>query len=113
MSLRRYTIALFVLIAMTLAAVAAFNRVVDPFWYYRDIEIAGFNAVKPRFARFERYVKPQLLIREQPQAIILGSSFAEIGFDPLDVHFTDGGRLRGYNFAFAGAGWTLEECAFE
>jgi hypothetical protein len=30
--------------------------VVDPFWYFRDIEIAGLNAVKPRFARFVRQI---------------------------------------------------------
>jgi hypothetical protein len=104
---------LFLLMAFALAAVAAFNRVVDPFWYYRDFEIAGLNAVKPRFARFERHVKPALLAREQPEAIVLGSSFAEIGFDPLDKSFTDDGRLRGYNFAFAGGGWDLEQCALD
>lgn len=101
------------LLALALGAIALFNRVVDPFWYYRDIEITGFNAVKPRFARFERHVKPALLVREQPEAIVLGSSFAEVGFDALDNSFTDNGRLRGYNFAFAGAGWDLEQCALE
>jgi hypothetical protein len=104
---------LFALMAIALGAVAAFNRVIDPFWYYRDIEIAGLNAVKPRFARFERHVKPALLVREQPEAIVVGSSFAAIGFDPLDKSLTDDGRLRGYNFAFAGAGWDLEYCALE
>lgn len=113
MSVRRYTLMLFLLIAFALAAVAGFNRVVDPFWYYRDIEIPGFNAVKPRFARFERQVKPALLAREQPEAIVLGSSFAGIGFDPLDAALTDNGRLRGYNFAFAGTGWDVEQCAFD
>jgi hypothetical protein len=113
MTARRYTLLLFLLMACALAAVAAFNRVIDPFWYYRDFEIAGVNAVKPRFARFERHVKPALLVREQPEAIVLGSSFAEIGFDPLDKSLTDNGRLRSYNFAFAGADWALEQCALE
>ena len=113
MSARLYTVRLFLLIALVLGAVAAFNRVIDPFWYYRDIEIAGLNAVKPRFARFERHVKPALLSRLQPEAIVLGSSFAEIGFDPLDAALTDDGRLRGYNFAFAGSGWDLEQCALD
>jgi hypothetical protein len=112
-SARHYTLWLFVLIALALAAVTTFNRVIDPFWYYRDIEITGINAVKPRFARFARQVKPALLARERPDAIVLGSSFAEIGFDPLDTAFTSDGRLRGYNFAFAGAGWELEQCAFD
>ena len=63
MSARQFTLRLFLLIALALASVAAFNRMVDPFWYYRDIEIAGINAVKPRFARFARHVKPALLMR--------------------------------------------------
>lgn len=113
MSARQYTLGLFLLVALALGVVAAFNRVIDPFWYYRDIEITGVNEIKLRFARFERKVKPALLLREQPEAIVLGSSFAEIGFDPLDAALTDGGRLRGYNFAFAGAGWDLEQCAFD
>lgn len=112
-SARSYTLMLFLLMALALGAVAAFNRVVDPFWYYRDIEMAGINAVKPRFARFERHVKPALLAREQPEAIVVGSSFAAIGFDPLDKSLTGNGRLRGYNFAFAGAGWDLEQCSLE
>jgi hypothetical protein len=77
------------------------------------VEIAGFNALKPRFARFERHVKPQLLARERPQAIVLGSSFSEIGFDTNDPALTDGGRLKGYNFAFAGADWLLAQCYFD
>ena len=113
MTWRGYTLGLLLLALAALAAAAAFNRVVDPFWYYRDIEIAGFNAVKPRFARFERHVKPALLAREQPQAVIFGSSYAEIGFDPLDAALTDGGKLKGYNFAFAGAAWAHQQCAFE
>lgn len=113
MTARRFTVGLLLITALALAAVAAFNRVVDPFWYYRDIEIAGFNTVKPRFARYERHVKPALLAREQPQAIILGSSFAEIGFDPLDPALTRDGQLRGYNFAFAGGGWDLQQCALD
>ena len=113
MTFRRYTLGLLLLVLLVLAAVVVFNRVIDPFWYYRDFEITGVNAVKPRFARFERHVKPALLQREQPQAIILGSSFSGIGFDPLDAALTDGGKLKGYNFAFAGTNWDHEQCAFE
>lgn len=109
---RYFLIALFGTLA-ALAAVAAFNRVVDPFWYFRDVEIAGFNAVKTKFRRFERHVKPALVAREAPQALILGSSYAEIGFDPLSPLFTDGGRLSGYNFGMAGADWSMVQCYLE
>lgn len=96
-----------------LALIGIFNYIVDPFWYYRDIEIKGFNAVKLKFREYERHVKPPLLVREQPDAIILGSSFAEIGFDPKNPPFTDHGRLKGMNFALAGAPWDMVQCHFE
>jgi hypothetical protein len=112
MGARRYTLGLLAGIALLLGLASAVNRVVDPYWFYRDVEIEGFNAVKPRFARYVRHVKPQLLARERPQAIVLGSSFSEIGFDPGNPALTAGGTLRGYNFAFAGAGWSLVQCHF-
>jgi hypothetical protein len=96
-----------------LALIGLFNYIVDPFWYYRDIEIKGFNAIKLKFRDFERHVKPPLLVREQPDAIILGSSFAEIGFDPNNDFFTDHKRLKGMNFALAGAPWDMVQCHFE
>lgn len=96
-----------------LAFIGALNRFVDPFWYYRDFELQGFNAIKGKFRRFERDVKPALLIREQPEAIILGSSFSEIGFDPLNVHFTRHGQLKSMNFALAGASFEMVQCEFE
>lgn len=96
-----------------LVVIGLFNRIVDPFWYYRDIEIKGFNTIKPKFRRYERYVKPALLMREQPEAIILGSSFSEIGFDSTNSAFTDQGQMKSMNFALAGAPWDMVQCNFE
>lgn len=96
-----------------LAIIGIFNRIVDPFWYYRDVEIKGFNAIKTKFSRYERHVKPSLLIREQPEAIILGSSYAEIGFDPSNPYFTNHEQLKSMNFALAGASWQMVQCEFE
>jgi hypothetical protein len=98
---------------MLLFLIGLFNRIVDPFWYYRDIEIKGFNAVKFEFRNYERHVKPYLLVRDQPEAIILGSSFSEIGFDPNNPFFTNHGRLKAMNFALAGAPWDMVQCHFE
>jgi hypothetical protein len=110
---RRFAIRLLVGLFGALALVGLFNRIVDPFWYYRDVSIEGFNAIKTKFRRFERHVKPSIVAREKPQAIILGSSFAEIGLDPRNPFFTDHGRLTGYNFGIAGAGWDMNRCYFE
>jgi hypothetical protein len=110
---RRFAVWLLIGILGTLALVGLFNRIVDPFWYYRDLSIDGFNAVKTKFRRFERYAKPHTVASEKPEAIVLGSSFAEIGFDPLNASFTDQGRLKGYNFGIAGASWAMTRCYLE
>jgi hypothetical protein len=98
---------------LLLVLIGLFNRIVDPFWYFQDIEIKGFNAVKLEFRNYERHVKPHWLVRDQPEAIILGSSFSEIGFDPNNAFFTDHGRLKSMNYAFAGAPWDMVQCQFE
>jgi hypothetical protein len=100
-------------LVLLLGLTAAFTRVVDPFWYFRDVEIDGFNAIKTKFRRFERNVKPAVVAADQPEAVILGSSFAEIGFDPLHPALTLGGAARSYNFALAGAPWQMNFCALE
>lgn len=99
--------------AIVMGAVALFNRLVDPFWFYRDVTIEGFNAVKTKFRRFERHVKPAVLARERPEAITVGSSLTEVGFNPLNRAFTDNGRLKPFNFAVAAAGWPIIQCYFE
>ena len=113
MTTQQFVTRFFSVSLLLLVIIGLFNRIVDPFWYYRDIEIKGFNAIKPKFRRYERHIKPVLLMREQPEAIILGSSYAEIGIDPTSPFFTDHGRLKGMNFALAGAFWDRVQCQFE
>lgn len=113
MTLKQFVIRFACGYALLMIAIGIFNRVVDPAWYYREVEIKGFNAVKPEYLSFERTVKPALLRRYQPEAIILGSSYSEIGFDPKNANFTDNGKLESMNFAFARASWPEVQCAFE
>ena len=113
MSTKQFSVRFVIGIFALLALVGIFNRIVDPFWYYRDIEIEGFNAIKTQFVLYERHVKPALLMRDQPEAIILGSSFSEIGFDPANQFFTGHGRLKSMNFALSGAQWDMVQCEFE
>jgi hypothetical protein len=94
-------------------ATAAFNRVVDPFQYFGSPRIPGFNEVKSRLRFFEREVKPAVVKREQPEAVILGSSIAAIGFEPLHPALTRDGQARSYNFAMAGAPWKEVFCDLE
>ena len=113
MSCQRFVILFCACLFLVLGLVGAFNRVVDPFWYYRDVEIAGFNSVKTKFSRFERHVKPAIVARDKPQALIFGRSFAEIGFDPLNAAFTHDGALAGYNFGLAGTSSEVVPCYLE
>jgi len=113
LSFRNFTVRLIVGSALVMGAVGLFNRAVDPFWFYRDVSIEGFNAVKTKFRRFERHVKPAILAREQPDAITVGSSLSEVGFDPRNGVFTEQGRLKGFNFAVAGGPWQVIQCYFE
>lgn len=113
MTQRKYTFWLLINISLIFIFICLINRIVDPFWYYQDIEISGFNKIKPKFRNFERYIKPKILKRVQPNALIFGSSFSEIGFDPTNPIFSNHGELVSYNFAIAGAGWDRVQCYFD
>ncbi|HEX6829512.1 MAG TPA: hypothetical protein VF104_11110 [Burkholderiales bacterium] len=110
---RNFVFQLLVGAGVVMGVIGLFNRLVDPFWYYRDVSIEGINATKPLFLGFERHVKPAILARVRPEAITVGSSLSEVGFDPLNPSFTDRGRLNGYNFAVAGGQWRMTQCYFE
>jgi len=92
---------------------AAFTRLIDPFQYFGAPRIEGVNAVKSRLRFFEREVKPTVLKRDQPESVILGSSVAEIGLDPLHPALTRSGAGKSFNFAFAGAPWKEAFCTLE
>lgn len=111
MSANRY-IALYAVTLLLLAGfIIGLNRVVDPFWYYRDISIEGLNAIKTRFRYYERHVKPGIVQLEQPASLIFGSSFAEICFNPLHPGLSRAGKS--YNFALAGADWNMVLCGVQ
>ena len=110
MSPRRYTIALLAALLLLLGSAGAFNRIVDPFWYFRDVEIRGFNLDKPRFPRNERLVKSALVTKFRPEAVILGSSYAEVGLPATHAGFTGGGRLKPYNLSVSGGAWPEIHC---
>lgn len=111
MSTKKYFFVFAIALLTMSVLTVAFNRVVDPFWYFRDVSVEGLNAIKPKFRNYERYVKPLLVRREQPSSLIFGSSFAEIGFDPLHPALTAVGKS--YSFALAGAPWEMVACDVE
>jgi hypothetical protein len=97
-------------ILILVGAVGVFNRIVDPYWYFRDVEIAGFNRDKPKAPGNDRLVKPALLARLKPEALIVGSSFAEIGLPALHPGFTRNGQLTSFNLGTPAATWGEVYC---
>ena len=108
MTFKKYIIGVVILWSFLVVLVVLFNRVVDPFWYYGDFIKVGFNDVKTEFHGHERQVKPSIMQREQPALLLFGSSFSEIGFDPLHPALTKIGSA--YNFGLAGATWSVISC---
>ena len=110
MSFRTFSVALLAAVLLAFGAIGLFNRIVDPFWYFRDIEIDGFNRHKPRAASFDRAIKPALVVKLAPQAVIVGSSVAAVGLPPTHPGFTQRGRLTPYNLGLARAAWDEVFC---
>lgn len=110
MTTRGFSLACIAAILLLVGGVGLFNWIVDPYWYFRAVEIIGFNQVKPHAAGNERLVKPALVQRLAPEAIILGNSVAEIGLPPTHRGFTNHGTLSSYNLAMPGASWNEIYC---
>jgi hypothetical protein len=89
-------------LASVLAAVVAFNVVIDPFAYFGAPRIRGLSALKVQPGPELVAVKKAAMRRTLPDALIVGNSRAEVGFDPEHR----GWRVRGlepYNAAVRAA----------
>ena len=86
------------------------NRVVDPFWYFRDIFIEGFNVNKTEFHSYENQIKPIIIKETRPDILIFSNSYLEVGFNPLHPGLTEHGKYRSYNYGIAGSNWDKVYC---
>ena len=110
MTTKVFSLTCVALILLLVGAVGLFNWIVDPYWYFRAVEIVGFNQIKKHAAGNERLVKPALVGKLRPEAIILGNSVAEIGLPPTHRGLTNNGTLSSYNLALPGASWNEIYC---
>ncbi len=78
----RYLRALCIATLVLLFAVAAFNLIVDPYGVFRVVSVEGFNRIKSQAVQRAELFKRVGVARVRPNALILGNSRAEIGFDP-------------------------------
>jgi hypothetical protein len=101
---RRYGYLLYLgaTVAAVVVATAAFNVLVDPYGYFDRPRIAGFNAVRPNPTHDAVPIKRVAMCRLRPDALILGNSRAEVGFDPENPAFRARG-LKAYNAAVRGS----------
>src|SRR4249920_805448 len=93
MSSKAFSVACVTAILLLIGCVGLFNRIVDPYGYFRDVEIIGLNYNKPKAVGNERLVKPAWAAKLKPEAVIVGDSIAEIGLPPTNRGFTKDGAL--------------------
>jgi len=84
------------------AAVAGFNRLIDPFGMYRDRPLDGFNPYKPAMFNRVRLHKAFELRWIRPEVIVLGTSRTHIGISCSHPGWGAVGSSC-YNLAFDGA----------
>ncbi len=71
-----------VLVLVCLAAIVTVNVAVDPWGYYRTPLVAGFNAVKPDLALYEREAEAHRITVLRPGGLVMGASNSDVGLDP-------------------------------
>jgi hypothetical protein len=110
MSPKTFSVACVTAVSLLIGAIGLFNRIVDPYWYFRDVEIKGFNYNKPKAVGNERLVKPAWAAKLKPEVVIVGNSIAEIGLPPTHRGFTNDGSLVPFNLAMLHASWNETYC---
>jgi len=110
MSSKAFSVGCVTAVLLLMGCVGLFNRIVDPYGYFRDVEIIGFNYNKPKAPGNERLVKPAWAVKLEPDAVIVGNSVAEIGLPPTHRGLTKDGTLLPFNLAIPRATWTETYC---
>jgi hypothetical protein len=100
MNIRNYAIFLVVIICVEVLLLMGFVVSTNPYDLY-DIRPNQLTKNKYQVARYERIIKPAVVVKMQAKAINLGSSRAAVGIDPNDLARFSG--LSAYNFGITGA----------
>jgi hypothetical protein len=78
----RYIVIFFATAIFTIAGFVIFNLLVDPYDIFGMKKIIHFNAFKPVIASNQRVYETITLLKNKPEAIILGTSRSDIGLSP-------------------------------
>lgn len=79
---RRFAVGLIGFVAIPPLALAALIILVDPYYVFGTPNFPGINVVRPLYEDHLPVAKPYQVRRIKPDAIILGSSRAEVALDP-------------------------------
>jgi len=63
----------------------SFNWLINPYGIFNSPEIEGVNKKKPEFSIHLRLAKAAAVYEQKPEAVILGTSRSEFGFDPNHI----------------------------
>jgi hypothetical protein len=86
-----------------IVGVATINLLVDPYDLFRVVNLEGFNRIKSHAGQRNLTFKRKNVERMRPNALILGNSRAEIGFDP-DSPAWPAGMRPVFNLSLPGTG---------
>jgi hypothetical protein len=102
-----------VMLIATLFVAGLINLVVDPYGTFQLVKISGLNRIKPNPDHDIETIKTHALHHISPDALILGNSRAEVGFDPSNYSWQEAGYNLVYNAAIRGSSlstaWRLLE----
>ena len=99
----RYLRTLLLSTVVLLGAVATFDLSVDPYGLFNIVDRDGFNRIKSQAGQRAEVYKRNGAERMRPNALILGNSRAEIGFDPASPAWPVA-RRPVFNLALPGGG---------
>lgn len=90
-------------VVIGIAVVVTLVAIIDPYNQYQIVVRPGFNLIKPGLTRYQQENKLTQASQLRPDALILGHSRAEVGFDPDGPAFVRR-NLSAYNLAIPGTG---------
>jgi len=100
---RHYLRALALAVVGSALFFGAGNLLIDPYGLFQLVSRSGFNAVKPRPDHSLAEIKMATVLKYPANALIIGNSRAEIGFDPQHPVWRSQ-SLSAYNLAVPGSG---------
>lgn len=96
MHYKRFVFGIIYMTILSAGMIALGNWLIDPYQIWDTEEITHWKFPKPAVEFHQRFSEIQRALKSRPEAVIIGTSRADTGFDPLHSAFKG---LRAYNLA--------------